>query len=278
MPRVSISLVTWNGMSWLPACLESVRAQTMADWELLVVDNASSDGSTAWLLAQAADDPRIRVQALATNTGYGAAHNRSIRAARADVLVLLNQDVVLDPGFLHAACDELDADLSLGAVQGWIGRLGPSGERLDVTDSTGLVIHRDRRVVSRDQLLRRPPEERLPGYVWGADGPAPVYRRRALLEVRVPRRGGGWEVLDEDFFAEKEDADLAWRLQRMGWRCRHQPALMAWHARSGGDSGADGLAAGARANMTNPAAVRIRAWRNQRLMQLKNDELRRRPP
>lgn len=71
----------------------------------------------------------------------------------------------------------------------------------------------------------------------------------------------------------KEDVDLAWRLGRLGWMTWYEPAALAWHARGGADSGAPGLWAGVRANMSNPRAARVRSWRNQRLMQLKNDEI-----
>ncbi len=254
IPWVTISLVTWNGMHWLPACLDSIAEQGLTDWELLIIDNASTDGSGEWLEGRTGEDTRMRLTRSGRNTGYAKAHNRSIRVARGEAILLLNQDVVLDPEFLDAAVAALDADPVIGSVQGRLYRLGPSGERSSSLDTTGLVMHRDRRVVSRDQLRPGGGDGRPAGDVWGADGPAPVYRRAALESARLPRRGGGPEVLDEDFFAQKEDADLAWRLRRLGWTCRYEPAALAWHARTGGDSGGQGLTAGIRANMANPSS------------------------
>ena len=272
-PRVTISLVTWNGLRWLPDCLASIRAQTLADWELRITDNGSLDGTAAWLREQVASDERMRLIELPHNSGYAQPHNRAISEARGFAVLLLNQDVVLDPGFLAAAVAALEADPRVGSVQARLLRLGAAGERLDTVDTTGLLLRRDRRVVSRDQLRRGADVRRPAGEVWGVDGPAPVFRRAALRGARLPRRGGGWEVLDEDFFAQKEDVDLAWRLRRLGWVCRYEPAALGWHARSGGDTSvAAGLAAGLRANLANPREARIRAWRNQRLTQCKNDE------
>jgi GT2 family glycosyltransferase len=275
-PVATVSLVTWNGMRWLPACLASVAAQTLADHELLVIDNASSDGSTAWLRAQAAADPRIHLVESAQNSGYARAHNANIRVARGEAILLLNQDAVLDPGFLEATVSVLRERPGVASVQGRLRRLGPDGERRDVLDTTGLVMHRDRRVVSRAQLAK----EEWPGGdgptagpVWGADGAAPVYRRSALAGARLPRRGGGWEVLDEDFFMYKEDVDLAWRLRRLGWTAWYEPAALAWHARGSGDTGASSVVGVIRANLSNPPHVRAISWRNQRLMQVKNEEL-----
>jgi GT2 family glycosyltransferase len=81
-------------------------------------------------------------------------------------------------------------------------------------------------------------------------------------------------VLDRDFFTFKEDVDLAWRLRRLGWVAWYEPDAVAWHARGTGDSGARGLLAVARANRAIPSAARSLSWRNQRLMQVKNEDPR----
>ena len=273
-PAVTISLVTWNGLRWLPGCLDSVADQTLDDYELLVLDNGSHDGSVEWLRARAAGDPRIALVESDVNLGFARGHNRNIELARGAAVLLLNQDVELDPGFLAATAGALLAHPDVGSVQGLVWRLEAPGVRSHVVDTTGLVMHRDRRVVSRDQLKPVPdPGSYRAAPVWGADGPAPVYRLSALLQAREPRRGGGLEVLDEDFFAYKEDVDLAWRLQRLGWGAWFEPAARAWHARGGGDTGVSGWRDVVAANMSNRPSVRALSWRNQRLMQLKNEEL-----
>ena len=204
-PSVTVSLVTFNGMRWLPGCLASVKAQTLGDYELLVLDNASTDGSVEWLREQLASEPRMKLTELAQNLGYAAAHNRHIFAARGEYVLLLNQDVELDAEFLRRAVGAFDGRPNIGAVQGRLRRLGQDRSRLTVLDSTGLEMHRDRRVVARRQGDAEGYRDLVPGPVWGVDGPAPVYRRSALIDSREPRTGGGWEVLDEDFFMYKED-------------------------------------------------------------------------
>jgi GT2 family glycosyltransferase len=265
-PAVTITLATWNGMRWLQACLASIAAQSLPDYELLIRDDASTDATPEFLAREAERDERIRFAAATENAGYGRTQNALLRQARGEAVLVLNQDVVLDPGFLEAGVRLLERRPRVGSVQGRILRLGNASERLPVVDTTGLVMKRDRRVVSRDQLGRAS-ESRPPGPVWGADGPAALYRRSALEDVRQPDLRGGWEVLDSDFHDQKEDADLAWRLRRLGWEAWYEPAMLAWHARTGADS-----AAGWRANLANPLDTRVRAWRNQRLMQLKNDD------
>jgi len=81
-PRVTVSLVTWNGRAWLPGCLDSIAAQTLADHELLILDNGSTDGSADWLRRRAPSDARIRLQLLDHNLGYAAGHDRNIAVAR----------------------------------------------------------------------------------------------------------------------------------------------------------------------------------------------------
>jgi GT2 family glycosyltransferase/glycosyltransferase involved in cell wall biosynthesis len=270
-PLVTVSLVTWQGLRWLPGCLDSLAGQRLAEFELLVLDNASTDGSRAWLEDRARDDGRIRLSVADRNLGFAAGHNRNIARARGEHVLLLNQDVELDPGFLLAAVSALRRDPRIGSVQGRLRRLGGPGLRLDVLDTTGLLMGRDRRAVSRAQGEPDGPAHARAGPVWGVDGPAPVYRRAALEDARVPRRDGTWEVLDEDFFLYKEDVDLAWRLRLLGWRAWYEPSALAWHARGTGGTGATSLLGIARTNQAIPRSVKAISWRNQRLMQVKNE-------
>jgi GT2 family glycosyltransferase len=132
-------------------------------------------------------------------------------------------------------------------------------------------MHRDRRFVSRGQGELDGPQYQWPGWVFGADGPTPTYRMAALVDARMPRRRGGWEVLDEDFFMYKEDVDLAWRLRTLGWQAWYAPTALAWHARGAGGGRAKSLSDIARMNRHIPRWIKAISWRNQRLMQIKNE-------
>ena len=259
-------------MRWLPGCLASLKEQTLGDYELLVLDNASTDGSVEWLREQLSSEPRMKLTELDQNLGYAAAHNRHIFAARGEYVLLLNQDVELDAEFLRRAVGAFDGRPNIGAVQGRLRRLGQDRSRLTVLDSTGLEMHRDRRVVARRQGDPEGYRDLVPGPVWGVDGPAPVYRRSALIDSREPRTGGGWEVLDEDFFMYKEDVDLAWRLRLRGWSAWYQPYALAWHGR-GADAGRPAsIWAVIRSSRTLPRWIKALSWRNQHLMQVKNEQ------
>ena len=224
-----------------------------------------------WLREQLASEPRMELTESAQNLGYAAAHNRHIFAARGEYVLLLNQDVELDAEFLRQAVGAFDGRPNIGAVQGRLRRLGQDRSRLTVLDSTGLEMHRDRRVVARRQGDAEGYRDLVPGPVWGVDGPAPVYRRSALIDSREPRTGGGWEVLDEDFFMYKEDVDLAWRLRLRGWSTWYEPTALASHGR-----GAPGPSAASpfeiiRNERRVGRHIKRLSWRNQRLMQIKNE-------
>jgi GT2 family glycosyltransferase len=267
--RVTISLVTFNGLAWLPGCIASIRAQTLRPIEILIIDNASTDGTADWLRMQAEADETMVFEESPRNLGFAKAHNRNIFAARGEFVCLLNQDLELDERFLEEAVEPFALDARIAAVQGRLRRLARPGVRVSVLDSTGLVMRRDRRAVSRSQGEEDRSSHAADGPVWGADGPAPVYRRSALMDARVPATRGGWEVLDEDFFMYKEDVDLAWRLRNLGWTAWYAPAALAWHAR--GAQSLRGVAGALAVRRSVPTWVTAVSWRNQRLLLIKNE-------
>ena len=271
-PRVTVSLVTFNGRRWIPGCLASLAEQDFPDFELLILDNASTDGTQNLLREWTRKDPRVSLHGSSVNLGYAAGHDRAIRAARGEVVVLLNQDCELDPGFLGAVVSAFERHPEAASVQARLRQLSAAGERLSTLDTTGLVMGRDRRAVSRAQGRPDGPEHQRAGGVWGADGPAPAYRTQALRAAALPRPDGSWEVLDEDFFMYKEDVDLAWRLRLLGWTAWYEPAALGWHARGTGATGATAMLDIARTNRRLPYAARKRSWVNQRLMVIKNEE------
>lgn len=236
-----------------------------------MLDNASVDGSVEFLREALATEPAARLVESQENLGFAAGHNRVIEQAKGQFVLLLNQDVELDEDFAVYALAAFDERPQVASVQARIRRLARDGTRAITLDTTGLSMGRDRRFVSRSQGRPDHAAYQEAGPVFGADGPAPVYRRAALLGARLPRTGGGWEVLDEDFFMYKEDVDLAWRLRLLGWTAWYEPRALAWHARGVAGPLGNGLLAVARSNRTIPRWIKALAWRNQRLMLVKNE-------
>jgi GT2 family glycosyltransferase len=248
---VSIGIVTWNSAADLPRCLDAVRAQRHQSIELIVGDNASTDGTRALLEARTSETER---RYFPSNRGFSAAHNALIRDSRGVYYLTLNPDVVLDPGFVAALVDAMDAAPGAGSATGKLRRAEPAG----VLDSTGVVMHRSQRHFDRGADERDRGQFDAPGPVFGVSGAAGFYRRAMLDDVAVDG-----EVFDEDFFAYREDADLAWRAQLLGWDAIYVPAATATHVRR--------VTPERRTQL--PAAINRYSVRNRFLLRLKNQTL-----
>jgi GT2 family glycosyltransferase len=207
--RVSIVIPNWNGRHWLPGCLASVAVQTHPAVEVIVVDNGSDDGSLE-LLRDA--HPEVRVLAQGRNTGFAYAANRGIEAAGAELVALINTDVVLAPDWLERMTAALLARPTAASATGKMVSLADPTVIYDAGD----VLRRDGACEQRGRF--GPDDGRFdsPGEVFGACAGAALYRRVAVLE------SGGF---DERFFAYLEDVDLALRLRLRGWTCAYEPAV-----------------------------------------------------
>jgi GT2 family glycosyltransferase len=247
-PLVSVGVVTWNSGSVIAGCLVSVRSQAEVPLELLVWDNASTDETRARL--EALTEPSERVYS-DTNVGFSAAHNGLIERSRGDYYLALNPDVVLAPGYLREIVGALEADRRAGSATGKLLRL----DHPQVIDSTGIVMLPSQRHLDRGADTEDVGQYETPGPVFGASGAAACYRRRMLDDVRIGR-----EYLDEDFFAYREDADLAWRAQWRGWTCLYVPTARAWHGRRVTPERRNAL----------PRALNRASVRNRFLLRLKN--------
>jgi len=216
MVKVAVNLVTFNSANDIAACLESLGTQTFRDFRIHVLDNASSDDTIKAL--SGFDLDLIRSQ---TNTGFARAHNDLIRSYPAEFVLVLNPDAILKPEFLQRIVAALEVRPDAASATGKLLRL--DGRTLD---STGIVMLRSQRHLDRgadqtDQGQFDKPEE-----VFGPSGAAALYRYSALQDVAFDG-----QFFDEDFFAYREDADLAWRFRLMGWTSIYVPAAVALHRR-----------------------------------------------
>jgi GT2 family glycosyltransferase len=216
-PHASVIIPNWNGHSLLTECLAALRAQTFRDFEIIVVDNGSRDGSVEWLAEQAPDVIVIRNE---TNLGFAVANNQGFRAARAPLLVALNNDALPEPAWLQVLVETAAREMWAGMLACRIVRRDPAG----VIDSLGIEV--DRAGVAWNRAWGRPTTDRLvyqPAEVFGPSGAAAVYRRALLDQIGL---------FDEDLFAYYEDVDLAWRAQRAGARCLYVPDAIVHHLHS----------------------------------------------
>lgn len=273
---VSINLLTYNGEKYIEDCLGSVFNQAYPYFNILIIDNGSTDRTVDYL-KRFKNKSGLRIIYNKKNIGFAAGHNQGIRETQGEFILCLNQDVVLDKNFIRKAIKIFKKDNQVGAVQGRLLRWNIGGSILNksinydishIIDTTGLVIFKNRRIVNRGQGEINENDYRKMDEIFGADGAAPIYRRKALEDVKIKD-----EYFDEDFFCYKEDVDLAWRLRLNQWKTIYQPKSIAWHDRTSGESATTGYLDIIKERLKISKFGKYYAFKNQRLMQIKNEQI-----
>ncbi len=227
MSDAAAFVVVHNHAPTLRAALAALAAQTVPLQRVVVVDNGSDDGSPAVARDLAGTLP-LDLVAWPENRGFAAAANEAIRRTSAPWVLALNPDCRLAPDYLATLLAAARDAGPVGSATGLLLRArGRELAAADEVDSAGIVVTAAGRHLDRGSGARLRPGWGRPAWVFGASAAAALYRRQALDDVAYP----AGEVFDETFFAYREDADLAWRLQRRGWRCMFMPSARAWHAR-----------------------------------------------
>lgn len=213
-PKVSIVVLNYNGEDFIRECLDSIEAQIYRDFELLVVDNASADGSWETVRDWCERHGHVAIRN-AENLGYSEGNNVGIRRAKGEFVLVLNNDTVVDPDWLRelVAATEAHPDFDMFASQ------IRSFDRPDLLDTIGIIVYRDG--MSRG-LGRLEPVERYqePREVFAPSGCAGLYRRSVLEAVGM---------FPADFFAYCEDMDLGMRIRLAGGRCWYVPTAVVRH-------------------------------------------------
>lgn len=210
---LSIVIPNWNGLRFLQPCLDSLRRQSYPTLEIIIVDNASSDGSQAYIKA---NYPEVKLIALPENRGFTGACNAGMQAASGEYVCLLNNDTEVEAHWAAAVIDAFERHPDAGMIASKMllyekrDHIHTAGDYFTVDGEAG-----NRGVWQRDEGQFDHEE-----YVFSACGGSSVYRRAMLDQIGL---------LDDDFFFLLEDMDLGWRAQLAGWRCLYTPSAVVYH-------------------------------------------------
>ncbi|MEO0561476.1 MAG: glycosyltransferase family 2 protein [Chloroflexota bacterium] len=210
---LSVVIPNWNGAHFLSPCLDSLTAQTYAPIEIIIADNASTDGSLDLLRDKY---PDVTVLALPENRGFTGACNAGIEAANGEFICLLNNDTEVDTGWAEAVIAAFADDERIGSVASKMLLY----DKRDHIHTTGDLFTVDGRAVNRGVWQLDSGQYDRAEDVFSACGGSAVYRRTLLDDVGL---------LDDDFFFSGEDVDIGWRAQLRGWRCLYTPDAVVYH-------------------------------------------------
>jgi len=266
MPKVSVIVVVYDSMKFLPPVLAGIASQTHGDLETFAVINSSTDGSAEYIRQ---NFPFVKMIEPGRNTGFAGGNNLAIRQSSGEFLQLVNPDLIMEPEYVQTMLGAF-TDPKVAAATGKLLRYDfPHDLKTNIIDSTGITMSSSGRAKDRGQGQADQGQFDHHRDVFAVTGAAPMYRRSALEAVKFED-----EYYDEDFLAYWEDVDLSWRLNRAGFKNVYVPEAVAYHGRAAGQSkgGYLHILNFIRHHRRLPAHIRRLNYRNHILMYLKNAE------
>lgn len=254
MTLAAITIVTYNSGAFIRKCLQYVFAQSYPRKEVIIIDNASSD-DTASILREYESSARVVYNR--ENTGFAAAQNQAIALSHAEWILTLNPDVRLTSDFVARVVAAGESDTAIGSVCGKLLSMGSDFEPPPnpVLDSTGICMTPNMRHLDRGSRQPDTGQYDRREYVFGGTGAACLYRRSMIDDISI-----AGEFFDTAFFAYREDADVAWRAQLLGWKCLYTPDAVAYHVRRVLPSN----------RASTPAVLNMHSVKNRWLLRIKN--------
>lgn len=311
---VAVNLVVFNGVRWLPFCLYSLINQTDSDFSLLIIDNNSADGSLDLINQFLDTEPmlkeRTRIVRNKSNLGFARAHNQALAWSKSDLVLLVNQDVVLSPSYIHDLRAKF-VDENLASATGKILHY-PIAR---IKDENLAAVHQR---VTRHELSVNSQVDYTPMLAECRQRLETIYdaklnqlidscglwmeRSRRVVDIGHSQVDSGQfndkaevfgvsgaapmyrreaiefvspfnELLDESFVSYKEDVDLAYRLRWAGYRAILVSDTLAWHDRNLSVDETGGLKKLIKLRRTWPSELRVYSWSNHLATLLKNESI-----
>lgn len=215
---ISVIISTFNSIEFIKPCLASLFAQDSRDFEVIIVDNGSGDGTVDFLKN---NYPQIILIENEQNLGACKARNQGIEVATGDWILTLDCDVVLNDNFLSQI---IKATENISPKTGMIQPKILKADR-ETIYSNGIFLSFSRRFYDIDRDETDNGQFNSSKYIFGACCAAAVYSRRMLEEIKEETG-----YFDERFFFLVEDVDLAWRAQKRGWTALFYPEPVCYHS------------------------------------------------
>jgi len=214
-PLISVVVLNWNGNRTIEECLKSLSEQTYHPLEILVVDNASTDGSADLVKVKF---PEVKLIVNEKNLGFGGGNNVGIRASNGKYIMMLNNDTRLDPRCIEELRNSIEKDNRYGVCASKI--LLEYEDNL--IDAAGIVVCPDGLSIGRGRLENGDKYDEETEVFFASDC-ACLYRREMLDDIGL---------YDEDFFAYADETDMGWRAHLAGWKCIYNPKAVVYHFHS----------------------------------------------
>mgnify|MGYP000432702724 CR=1 FL=1 len=214
-PLISVVVLNWNGYQVLEGCLRSLNDQTYQPLEIIVVDNASTDGSVDFLRQKFQD---INLIINGKNLGFGGGNNIGIRASHGKYIMILNNDTRVDPKCVEELKRSIEKDDRYGVCASKI----LLECKPDIIDGVGIVVCPDGLSFGRGRLEKKDRYDEEEEIFFASDC-ACLYRREMLEDIGL---------YDEDFFAYADETDMGWRARLAGWKCIYSPKAIVYHLHS----------------------------------------------
>jgi len=211
MTLVSIIIVNWNAIDYLRGCIDSILSQKFTDYEIILVDNASTDHSVSFVKKHY---PQVKIIENTENVGFAEGNNIGIKNSTGKLIALFNPDAVADKDWLNILVNAIQTDSNIAAVTGKMFYLGDkygkdavfcTWSKIDPLSATPTNFHNDEPISKVDYL----------------SGAAMLVRRDVLDKVGL---------MDKDYFLYFEETDLCARMIRAGYDLMYIPTAIVWHA------------------------------------------------
>ncbi len=227
---ISFVILTWNSEKFIEECLVSILAQTYKDFEIIIVDNGSTD-TTLTLLEKYWN--KIRLIKNSTNRGFAISQNQGLNAVspRARYVMPLNNDVIMAPEYVQKIINKIEVRDDIGYASGKIYKVQSLDPNYKTIDTVQLSTTRHRWFFDEGECVVETPWEKRfleDKIITGVCACSPVYKTACLDDIRY-----GHEYFDESYFMYFEDIDLCWRAYIAGWKGLFVHDAIAKHYREG---------------------------------------------